>query len=87
MSEKTKRPHRAFEITIRVGADTWEDAIAELLRMAYHIEEHGPNCNSVSGGYSTNHTVTILQNPQMTHDRYFEQLGAYLAAKKEEPTS
>lgn len=77
----TDRPHRAFEIDIHIGADTWEDAADEVERVMQHIIEHGQQCGMASGGYSTGASVTIVHRPEMTHDRYFEQLDAHLAAK------
>ena len=78
----TDRPHRAFEIDIHIGADTWEDAASEVERVMQHIIEHGQQCGMVSGGPSAGSAVTIVHRPEMTHDRYFEQLDAHLAAKK-----
>ena len=75
------RPHRAFEIDIHIGSDTWEDAAREVERVLSHVVEHGQRCGLVSGGYSTGASVTIVHRPEMTHDRYFEQLDAHLAAK------
>jgi len=72
-------PRRAFELTIKIGGDTWRDVLRDLLDTARHVEQHGPQCNSVSGGYSTNHIVDVRVDPDMTHDRYVDQLEAYLA--------
>lgn len=77
-------PRRAFDVTIRVGADTWEAAQWALGRLIRHVIDHGPECNMVSGGYSTGSTVDIVVNhdPTMTHDRYFEELQPHLDALK-----
>jgi len=76
------RPHRAFEIDIHIGADTWGDAAREVERVMRHIIGCGQQCGLASGGYSTGASVMIVHRPEMTHDRYFEQLDAHLAAKK-----
>ena len=77
----TDRPHRAFEIDIHIGADTWEDAAREVERVMQHIIECGERGCMASGGCSMGASVTIVHRPEMTHDRYFEQLDAHLAAK------
>ena len=78
----TDRPHRAFEIDIHIGADTWEDAAREIARVLSHVVEHGQQCSLASGGPSSGASVTIRHRPEMTHDKYFEQLDAYLVAKE-----
>lgn len=74
-------PKRRFTIDISIGADDWDTARRELLEVADHIAQHGPECSSVSGGYSAGHAVTITERPEMTHDSYFEALEAYLAGR------
>lgn len=81
MSERA--PMRAFEITIKAGADTWEGLLDDLRDLTLrHLPEHGTTCTSVSGGYSGNHTVDIRVDEAMTHDRYHAELDAYLAAER-----
>lgn len=79
-ADKPKPPRRAAEIDVRVGANNWDDAVRELKWTVEHVEDHGPSCQSVSGGPSGNHIVTVYQDPTMTHERYFEELDKYLAA-------
>lgn len=81
MSEP-KQPRRAFELTITIGADTWRSVEDELAFLAIHIPDHGPKCDSVMGGPCRNHIVSIHHDPEMTHDRYHEELQAYLDARK-----
>jgi len=78
------RPHRAYELDIHIGGDTWKDVIHDLLDLARHVEDHGEKCGSTSGSPSCNHSVTIVVRPEMTHDRYIEELGAYLAERDKE---
>lgn len=72
-------PKRAFELTIKIGGDTWEDVIHNVRDLLPHIEEHGQSCNSVSGSPSCGHIVDIQLHPEMTHERYHEELQAYIA--------
>lgn len=76
-----ERPHRAFELDIHIGGDTWDEVIRDLKYLAEHVEDHGPTCSSVCGGPSGNHIVTVTRHPDMTHERYHEQNDAYLASK------
>ena len=81
-AEKPSPPRRAVEIDLHVGANNWADAVRELVETAAHIEDHGPQCSSVAGSPSSNHIVTVYQDPTMTHERYFEALDRYLAARE-----
>lgn len=76
------KPHRAFELEITIGGDTWADVLRDVRDLASHIPEHGPACNSVSGGPGGNHIVTVRVDETMTHDRYFKELDAYLEETK-----
>lgn len=78
----TTRPHRAFELEIRIGGDTWEDVIHHVRDLLPHIEDHGTACNSVSGSPSAYHSVNIVHRPEMTHERFIEELDAHVAAMK-----
>jgi hypothetical protein len=71
-------PKRAFDLVIHCGANTWEDLVHELDRVAKHVIEHGPECNAVSGSPSAGSSVDILLDPMMTKERYFQELDAYL---------
>lgn len=73
-----KSPSRAFELNIKIGGDTWEDVLRNLRELASHVEDHGSNCNSVSGGYSSHHIVDVRIRPDLTHDQYSVELEEYL---------
>ena len=77
-----EKPHRRFEVTITVSADSWEDASRVIEDLLPHIVDHGPRCNSVSGGYSAGASVDIREDPEMTHERWWEAMEAYLAAAR-----
>src|SRR5512146_879973 len=62
------RPHRHVELSIEIGADGWDFVVRELRRLTTHIEEHGLDCTSVSGGPDGNHIVQIHVYPEMTND-------------------
>lgn len=64
------RPQRRYKVTITIQGDTWEDAMRELRGIARHVEDHGPECQQVSGGYSTGSIVDVEFDPEMTGDKY-----------------
>lgn len=80
---QSSAPRRAYELTLRVSADTWDDAVAEMRRVTEHVEEHGPGCNSISGSPSTGHIVAIEHRPEMTAGRYREELRAWTERQRE----
>lgn len=74
-------PNRCYTIDVSVGGDTWDDAVRELLRVAEHVEQHGPECNETSGGPVAGSHVTIAHRPEMTHDAYFEAIERWREAR------
>lgn len=80
----SERPHRAYELDIHVGGDTWYDVMRNLEELADHIPDHGPACSSASGSPSCGHSVTVTHRPEMTHEKYIEALTAYLEARRAE---
>lgn len=79
MPEETKiRPRRRYELSVDVGGDTWQLVVDELRFLLPHIEDHGPECTSVAGSPSSNHVVVVHHNPDMTNEKYFEDLHKYL---------
>lgn len=73
-----KAPKRCYEITITVGGDTWDDAIHEVLRLAYHAKDRGPECRCFCGGGHVGGSVEVRHDPNMTHERYIAELEEYL---------
>lgn len=76
-------PKRQYELKITIGGDEWMDVVYALCSLADHVEEHGPNCAFVSASPRDSSSVLIEHNQEMTHDRYHEELRAYLRAKRE----
>ena len=84
--EKTQgeRPQRCYTLDISIGADDWQGVVDDLRHLTSHIEDCGPKCSSVMGGSSSGYTVTVTHRPDMTHDKYFEELNKYLDARDAE---
>lgn len=76
------KPKRAYELVLRIGGDTWEGVVHQLMFCANHVQEHGPTCRSVMGGPGDNHSIEIEHSPDMTHERYHAELLRYLDAAK-----
>lgn len=85
MSEDTKAPEqRRWKLVGKFEADTWEELIGLLRSVEFDLSTRQPAemPSSVSGGYGSNWVYTITEKPDMTHDKYFEELNAYLEAQK-----
>lgn len=80
---KPAPPRRAFDITIHLGGDTWADVVDLLRDFAAHIEEHGPECDRVTGGVASGGHVQIFRDPAMTHDAYVAAIERWKAARAE----
>lgn len=78
------RPQRTFKVTVTVQGDTWEDAMRELHACARHVEDHGPECEQVTGGYSSSSIIDVRHDPAMTGDKYRDLVDEYLAEQREE---
>ena len=77
--EEKRKPKRRFTVTIEVGGDAWIDVARSLRELLPHIEDHGPKCDSVSGGVSSGHWVHVVEDQEMTPEKYHAALDAYLA--------
>ncbi len=85
MAENEQRaPVRRYEIRVSVSGDDWPSAVRQLREMADHVEEHGPTCELVSGGYRSGGYVMILHDPDQSHDGYAQQLQDWLANRRRE---
>ncbi len=77
-----EKPKRKYELSLTISGDLWTDVVQQLRMLLPHIEDHGEQCDSVSGGYSGGHTVQLTVNPEQTHDKFAAELDAYLEARK-----
>lgn len=75
-------PKRAIEITIRISADTWNDVTHCLEEYVRQIGRYGELPQGVSGGYGSGDIREVCLDPEMTHDRYAEELRDYLEATR-----
>lgn len=82
--EQPKPPRRAFDLTLHLGGDTWQDVVELLRTLADHVVEHGPECDMVTGGCASGGHVQVIRDPAMTHDAYVAAVERYLAAGRKE---
>lgn len=76
---------RRWKFVGKIEADTWEDLWRQFEQIEIEISTRpeGEIPFDVSGGPDSNWAFTVTEKPDMTHDRYFEELNAYLESKKE----
>ena len=79
-------PERRFEIGIRISADDREAVISALLEIERVLSEEGRafpvDVTSAGGPFSF--VVFGVENPDMTQERYFEQLDEWMNRKRYE---
>ena len=80
MADETEPPKRRYTLEIKLGADTWDDLMLDLKGMAYYLHRYEDleKAHCVMGGASSGFTVNLVQDKEMTHDRYFELVDTYL---------
>lgn len=81
-----KPPKRAYQLVIRVDGDTWEDVVRMMREINTSVRDVGPDAfPCLSGGYSCGYTVQKVVDPTMTHDRWAEDLNAWLSKMQGAP--
>lgn len=86
MIQDNGSPRRRYELTFKIGADTYKDMLSAMQNWLWMMERDHPdlaqNHHGVSGGYSDGYSYDITVDPEMTHDRYFELVNEWLDKKK-----
>lgn len=75
------KPRRAFRLTLALEADTRSDLASALNSLAYEVDSDQLTVGC-SGSPSSGAIYELLRDPDMTHEKYFEELRAYLEAAK-----
>ena len=73
---------RRFELRIELSADDRQTLQRRLEDMVWQLGEVSGKYSSVGGGYSSGHIITIEENPEQTHEKWEQDLEAYLAARR-----
>ena len=74
-------PHRAYRLTLALGADTARDTATALRNLADRIERDQVT-KGVWGSPSDGAIYELLTDPGMTHDAYHAALRQYLDCKR-----
>ena len=74
-----KAPVRACRFVLDLQADTRQDLADDLYNLARRIER-GELTKGLSGGYSSGYIYELTENEGPSHDEWYAQLTAYLAA-------
>ena len=74
----TERPRRRFHVDIHVGADDAKELAFALRQIAEDIVDGRKN--STCGGPSSGWWYTVIENPEMTHERYMAEVHRYIEA-------
>ena len=74
-------PMRALCLTMRLQADSLPRLVWELRSMADQIDRDEMTVGVSAGSFSGS-IYELLHDPAQTHDKYFSDLQAYLAAKR-----
>lgn len=80
MSDAVAAPRRAHTIILSAGADSAERLAAELRLFADRIER-GTISTGAIGGADAGTTYSYAHRPEMTHERFFEELNTWLRAR------
>lgn len=65
-----------------IDGDTWHDVLNTVMQIHHVLTERGPGRNIASGGVNSGYTLVDCEDPEMTHEKYAEQLAAYTAWQK-----
>lgn len=70
---------RAHSIVLSAGGDTVHDLVSELHMLAERIAR-GELTKGCGGGPTRGSIYSYINDPDMTHDRYFDELNRRLVA-------
>lgn len=68
-------PKRAFEFEMRVVADTKADMAELINHLIEQMDAGSQSC--VTGGPTSGGFFKVTENPEMTHERYIEELDKF----------
>lgn len=80
------RPRRRIEVEIRIGADSWDAVRRTLKSIAFDVatQEAGGR-NITSGCTGSSYTLTATEDPNITHDSYFEAAMEWIRERVDAP--
>lgn len=75
-------PRRAWVMELKIGADTPEEIERALEQIATAFAMGGLRSGFCSGGCASGWSGHTSHDPEMTHERYFEDIAAMRAKEK-----
>lgn len=82
MEPEEEGPKRMYTLSVKIGADNWNEVLRNLEEVLHLVDERGATVDSVLGGPSGNWIVVGGYNPGQTHDKYFEDIKKWKAARE-----
>jgi hypothetical protein len=79
-------PERAHTIILKAGGDTAQELAWELRSLADRIER-GELTVGAGGGPSAGSTYSYRVAPEQTHQKYFQEIDAWLERERQETES
>ncbi len=79
----TEQPERKHVVGIKISADTWDDVVGALRDIQLLLRNDGPGRRCIIVGSSFNYLVFDQTSPEMTHDKYFAAIDAWLEEENE----
>ena len=79
------KPRRAYELTLTLGADTYEELVRALEGLALDLALYPSDAAHrpmASGSPSAGYSATVTHDPEWTHERYHAEVEAYLKMKR-----
>lgn len=75
-------PRRKYILKIEIGGDTWNDCVHDVAEILRELDQRKDGYDSVMGGYSCGHIVTTEINPDMTPEKYQQELEAWMEKRR-----
>lgn len=77
-----KIPVRKHHLEIDLHADSLIALTVALEGLVFKLQTEQLSASLVSGGYDSGYTVSYYVDETMTHERFVEELNAYLESKR-----
>lgn len=76
------KPRRRFEVTIKVGGDSWDDVMHTVRTACEELRVSGPKIGVFGASATADLSILVSDLPDQTHDKYFQQVHAWLESQK-----
>lgn len=70
------QPERRFVLDLKVQGDSVKDIVIYLNNFIYQLEI-GEISDGCSGGVSSGSVYKLRENPEMTHEKYFQEIKEF----------